>query len=143
MDSITGILMVAVYIGIVLVLAAMALNMYTHARHREWGEFIFSPNGLVGMVTYLCGVDLASAYMGAVTFGCRCWRWSAWSSVWWCCSLRSCWPRWSRASLEACGRYGHHLMVSVFELLETVLSYLSNTISFLRVGAFVIVHAST
>ena len=29
MDSITGILMVAVYIGIVLVLAAMALNMYT------------------------------------------------------------------------------------------------------------------
>ena len=48
MDSITGILMVAVYIGIVLVLAAMVLNMYTHARHREWGEFIFSPNGLVG-----------------------------------------------------------------------------------------------
>ena len=68
MDSITGILMVAVYIGIVLVLAAMVLNMYTHARHSEWGEFIFSPNGLVGMVTYLCGVDLASAYMGAVTF---------------------------------------------------------------------------
>ena len=98
MDSITGILMVAVYIGIVLVLAAMALNMYTHARHREWGEFIFSPNGLVGMVTYLCGVDLASAYMGAVTFMRRCWRWSAWSSVWCCCSLRSCWPRWSRAS---------------------------------------------
>ena len=35
MDSITGILMVAVYIGIVLVLAAMALNMYTHARHKD------------------------------------------------------------------------------------------------------------
>ena len=41
MDSITGILMVAVYIGVVLVLAAMVLNMYTHARHKEWGEFIF------------------------------------------------------------------------------------------------------
>ena len=37
---------------------------------------------------------------------------------------------------------GNYLMQSVFELLETVLSYLSNTISFLRVGAFVIVHAS-
>ena len=33
-------------------------------------------------------------------------------------------------------------MQNVFELLESVLSYLSNTISFLRVGAFVIVHAS-
>ena len=34
------------------------------------------------------------------------------------------------------------MMQNVFELLESVLSYLSNTISFLRVGAFVIVHAS-
>ena len=40
------------------------------------------------------------------------------------------------------GGMGNYLMQSVFELLETVLSYLSNTISFLRVGAFVIVHAS-
>ena len=46
MDSITGILMVAVYIGIVLVLAAMALNMYTHARHSEWGELISRPTAL-------------------------------------------------------------------------------------------------
>ena len=38
--------------------------------------------------------------------------------------------------------WGGYLMQNVFELLESVLSYLSNTISFLRVGAFVIVHAS-
>ena len=33
-------------------------------------------------------------------------------------------------------------MQNIFELLEYVLSYFSNTVSFLRVGAFVIVHAA-
>ena len=143
MDSITGILMVAVYIGIVLVLAAMALNMYTHARHKEWGEFIFSPNGLVGVVTYLCGVDLASAYMGAVTFmpqvvaiiglvvGLVLLLFAELLA-----------PMVEGKPWQPAGGMGNYLMQSVFELLETVLSYLSNTISFLRVGAFVIVHAS-
>ena len=132
----------AVYIGIVLVLAAMALNMYTHARHREWGEFIFSPNGLVGMVTYLCGVDLASAYMGAVTFMPQVLAVVGMVVGLVLLLFAELLARWSRASLEAAGGMGNYLMQSVFELLETVLSYLSNTISFLRVGAFVIVHAS-
>ena len=143
MDSITGILMVAVYIGIVLVLAAMALNMYTHARHREWGEFIFSPNGLVGMVTYLCGVNLASAYMGAVTFMPQ-----VLAVVGMVIGLvlllfaELLAPMVEGKPWKPAGGMGNYLMQSVFELLETVLSYLSNTISFLRVGAFVIVHAS-
>lgn len=33
-------------------------------------------------------------------------------------------------------------MQNIFELLEYVLSYFSNTVSFLRVGAFVFVHAA-
>ena len=143
MDSITGILMVAVYIGVILVLAAMALNMYTHARHKEWGEFIFSPNGLVGVITYLCGVDLASAYMGAFTFlpqlvavigmvvGLVLLLFAELLA-----------PMVEGKPWKPAGGMGNYLMQSVFELLETVLSYLSNTISFLRVGAFVIVHAS-
>ena len=33
------------------------------------------------------------------------------------------------------------VLQNVFELLEYILSYMSNTVSFLRVGAFVLVHA--
>lgn len=143
MDSITGILMVAVYIGVVLVLAAMVLNMYTHARHKEWGEFIFSPNGLVGVITYLCGVDLASAYMGAFTFLPQ-----VLAAIGMVAGLvlllfaELLAPMVEGKPWKPAGGMGNYLMQSVFELLETVLSYLSNTISFLRVGAFVIVHAS-
>lgn len=143
MDSITGILMVAVYIGIILVLAAMAMNMYTHARHKEWGEFIFSPNGLVGAITYLCGVDLASAYMGAFTFMLQVVAvigMVAGLVLLLFAELLA--PMVEGKPWKPAGGMGNYLMQSVFELLETVLSYLSNTISFLRVGAFVIVHAS-
>ena len=143
MDSITGILMVAVYIGIILVLAAMAMNMYTHARHKEWGEFIFSPNGLVGAITYLCGVDLASAYMGAFTFMPQVVvviGMVAGLVLLLFAELLA--PMVEGKPWKPAGGMGNYLMQSVFELLETVLSYLSNTISFLRVGAFVIVHAS-
>lgn len=143
MDSITGILMVAVYIGIILVLAAMAMNMYTHARHKEWGEFIFSPNGLVGVITYLCGVDLASAYMGAFTFMPQVVAvigMVAGLVLLLFAELLA--PMVEGNPWKPAGGMGNYLMQSVFELLETVLSYLSNTISFLRVGAFVIVHAS-
>ena len=143
MDSITGILMVAVYIGIILVLAAMAMNMYTHARHKEWGEFIFSPNGLVGVITYLCGVDLASAYMGGFTFMPQVVAvigMVAGLVLLLFAELLA--PMVEGKPWKPAGGMGNYLMQSVFELLETVLSYLSNTISFLRVGAFVIVHAS-
>lgn len=143
MDSITGILMVAVYIGIILVLAAMAMNMYTHARHKEWGEFIFSPNGLVGAITYLCGVNLASAYMGAFAFMPQVVAvigMVAGLVLLLFAELLA--PMVEGKPWKPAGGMGNYLMQSVFELLETVLSYLSNTISFLRVGAFVIVHAS-
>ena len=39
------------------------------------------------------------------------------------------------------GGTGIFIMQSFFELFEAVLSYVTNTVSFLRVGAFVIVHA--
>ena len=37
--------------------------------------------------------------------------------------------------------WGDYLAQSFFELFEVVLSYVTNTMSFLRVGAFVLVHA--
>ena len=37
--------------------------------------------------------------------------------------------------------WGGYLIQSFFELFEALLSYFSNTLSFMRVGAFVLVHA--
>ena len=45
-------------------------------------------------------------------------------------------PNWKPES------WADYCMQNIFELLEYVLSYFSNTVSFLRVGAFVFVHAA-
>jgi V/A-type H+/Na+-transporting ATPase subunit I len=44
-------------------------------------------------------------------------------------------PDWKPESM------GNYIMQSFFEVFEFLLSYLTNTISFIRVGAFVLVHA--
>lgn len=144
MDSITGILLFAVYIGVVLVLAAMFMNIYTQWRRGRLGSVLFGTNSLTGVITYLAGVDLVSAFMGAWVFmpvplaavlvglGLASLLFAEVLAP-----LVNGDPNWKPAE-----GWGGYLMQNVFELLESVLSYLSNTISFLRVGAFVIVHAS-
>ena len=37
--------------------------------------------------------------------------------------------------------FGDFVTENIFELIEVLLSYVSNTVSFLRVGAFILVHA--
>ena len=144
MESIHGILIFAVYIGVVLVLAAMGMNIYTQWRRGLLGSVLFGTNSITGVLTYLAGVNLVSAFMGA-------WQFMpvAPSAVILVLGLLSLLfaevlaplvngePDWKPAD-----GWGNYMMQNVFELLESVLSYLSNTISFLRVGAFVIVHAS-
>lgn len=144
MDSITGILLFAVYIGVVLVLAAMGMNIYTQWRQGRLGSMLFGTNSVTGVITYLAGVDLVSAFMGAWVFmpvplaavlvglGLASLLFAEVLAP-----LVNGEPDWRPAE-----GWGGYLMQNVFELLESVLSYLSNTISFLRVGAFVIVHAS-
>ena len=39
------------------------------------------------------------------------------------------------------GSVGDYIIENFFELFEVILSYITNTLSFLRVGAFVLVHA--
>lgn len=143
MESITGILMVTVYIGVVLVLAAMVLNIYTAVRHKRWGTAIFNTNGVVGIFTYVAGVSLCSAFMGG-----RAWLPGTLAAVLLVAGLILLLmqgvlaPMFNGEAWRPEDGWGNYLLQNVFELLESVLSYLSNTISFLRVGAFVIVHAS-
>lgn len=143
MDSINSILLVAVFIGVVLVLAAMCLHMYTAARRGHWGDVIFSTNGLVGMAAYLGGVSLCSAFMGGPNLlpgGVSTVLVAGGLVVLLFEGVLA--PMVNGEPWKPKEGWGGYLMQSVFELLESVLSYLSNTISFLRVGAFVIVHAS-
>ena len=142
MESVNTVLLIAIGIGIGLMIVAMLLNIYACIKRKQFGEALFSQNGLTGLLMYLSGVNLASGFMGGpspipnkvcavilvvtavllmikdIPIG-----------------LIDKKPDWKPESI------GDFILQNVFELLEYVLSYLSNTVSFLRVGAFVLVHA--
>lgn len=133
----------AVGIGILLLVLAMLLGTYASFKRRNVGEAIFSPNGLCGLVFYSATVftllDMVLLHTGIVTslflilFIGLPLIMLMFSEM--LVKLVNGRPDWKPES------WGDYLTQSFFELFEMILSYMSNTISFLRVGAFVLVHA--
>ena len=143
LEAINPVLICAIFIGVGLVLAAMALNMIASIRKKHWGEAIFSNNGLVGVLVYCGGVAFVSNFMGGPLFMPNTAAFILmggglvllfFKEI--LIGLVDHHPNWKPES------WGDYCMQNVFELLEYVLSYFSNTVSFLRVGAFVFVHAA-
>lgn len=142
MDSINTVLLVAIAIGIGLMVVAIMMNIYALIKRKCFGEAIFSQNGLAGLILYLAGVNLASGFMGgpapipsgicAIMLGvCAFLLFIKEIPI----GIIDGHPDWKPESIS------DFVLQNIFELLEYILSYLSNTVSFLRVGAFVLVHA--
>lgn len=143
MESATGLIVMAITIGVTLLITAMVLNIYSSFKRRDLESAIFGPSGISGLVFYVSLIFglvgqlvlqinvLTPAYviglmllplllillrepLGKLVSGKKNWKPEKW---------------------------GEYLVQNFFELFETLLSYVTNTMSFLRVGAFVLVHA--
>ena len=137
------IIYLAVGIGIVLVSLAIILNIIVSFKMRDKENAVFGNNGLAGFVFYVAvvaalisqmmlGVKISNPIyilflilipliliflkepLGKLCEGRKEWQPESW---------------------------GGYCVQNFFELFEVLLSYVTNTMSFLRVGAFVLVHA--
>ncbi|MBQ5901977.1 MAG: ATPase, partial [Clostridia bacterium] len=124
-----------------LVMLAMCVNIYSSLKRRDLASALFGPNGVAGLLFYACmilvvlslvikmpvptyvfGIIMAVAIiliflrepLAEIIKGEKHWQPESWAEY----------------SLD-----------NGAELFEVVLSYFSNTLSFLRVGAFVLIHA--
>ncbi|MCI8360269.1 MAG: hypothetical protein HFE86_02910 [Clostridiales bacterium] len=142
MESATYLLAFSIGIGVLLVLIAMLANVYSSFKRRDYGSAVFGHNGLAGILLYasilgtaaimITGIEIPTlpiilggivlpilliffkGPLGKLAAGKKDWKPESW---------------------------GDYILENVFELFEVILSYLTNTVSFLRVGAFVLVHA--
>ena len=142
MESATTLLAFSIGIGVVLILIAMVSNVYSSLKRRDYGSAIFGHNGLAGLLFYGSILGFAAVALTGSSFptlpivlfgmvlpviliffkeplGKLVARKEDWKPEKW----------------------GDYVLENVFELFEVILSYLTNTVSFLRVGAFVLVHA--
>lgn len=133
----------AVGVGMLLVLFAMCLNIYSCFKRKQLGQALFGVNGIAGFLFYgslavglvcqmMLGIEVFTPLyiiclivipfifvflnepLSKLVAGDKNWQPKSW---------------------------GNFIVENFFECFEVVLSYVTNTMSFLRVGAFVLVHA--
>lgn len=132
----------AVGIGCALVVVAMLINIYSCCKQRDVGSALFSANGAAGLMFYGSVVLFAVQMLLDLPLVPN-----TVLIVLLCVSLLLLFI--SEPLIKLVNREPNwkpekpveFFMQSFFELFETVLSYVTNTMSFLRVGAFVLVHA--
>lgn len=143
MESVNGVLIFAIGIGVVLVIAAMVLHTVISIKRKQIGQALFSENGVAGIIFYCCGASAIYAFMGgpslipnAVLIPLMLVMFVILFCKEILIGIVDHHKNWKPDSIS------DFILQNLFECLEYVLSYFSNTLSFLRVGAFVIVHAS-
>lgn len=139
---VTTVIYSTVAIGAVMVTCAMLLNIYSKLKQRIFGEALFSPNGVAGLVFYVSAIYAA---VNALVLGGGAPS-TAYILLLIVLPLLLIFLREPLSELiEGKEKWlpenpGDFIMQNFFELFEVLLSYVSNTVSFLRIGAFVLVH---
>jgi V/A-type H+/Na+-transporting ATPase subunit I len=135
-------LIIAIGFGSFLIVVSMILNIFTLFKKKRYAEIIASHNGLAGLILY--GFILVGV---ALQFGLQIQVFNVFTI-----SLFLAIPliliffkeplerKFAGHKLFPAG-FGGFFVEGFFELFEIVLSYITNTLSFLRVGGFLLVHA--
>ncbi len=142
-EHIMPVLLAGAALGVCVIVVCMAFNIVNSLRLGDLKGALFSPNGVSGMVLYAAVIAaIVCAYTGAANL-----------LVGWYVVLLIVLPVlliWLGEPLAGLleGKknwqpesWGLYLVEGFFDIFEAAISYMSNTMSFLRVGAFAISHA--
>lgn len=137
------IIYMAVGIGILLVTIAIVINIIVSFKMKDKENAIFGNNGICGLIFY---ISVVAALVSQMLLGIK-----IINPVYIICLIAV--PLILVFLKEPLGKlvegrkdwqpesWGGYCVQNFFELFEVLLSYVTNTMSFLRVGAFVLVHA--
>jgi len=152
-DKILPILSLSIDVGIVLLLISFLLGMLNNIRAKDWPHLVFGHTGLVFFVFYITFLALLGSFLGetaiapqvAVGIASLPLPFTALAIVFGALVMFSGFFRnWMEGHrpIEGSGVGGFmmFLVQSFMDLFETVISLLSNTLSFVRVGAFAVAH---
>ncbi|WP_411677731.1 V-type ATP synthase subunit I [Caproicibacter sp.] len=130
-------------LGILLVVIAILINIYSSLRRKRYASGLFGPNGVAGLIFY-CAVIFG--IVGQLVMQIH-----VFSTLYVICLIVL--PMLSMMLQEVLGgmmegrpdwkpeNITEFTIQNLFEVFDYMLNYLSNTVSFIRVGAFVLVHA--
>lgn len=141
--NLNTVFVVAIAFGMFLVLVTMIFRMINAYRRHRMGELLFDTNGLAGfafygfvvlvVVLFMTGHRVPAGVILALMFGIPLL----------CLALKEPLTRAMEKEQPLVeGGIGMYIVQTFFELFEVMLSFFSNTLSFVRVGAFAVSHAA-
>jgi V/A-type H+-transporting ATPase subunit I len=142
-DHIMPVLLAGAALGVVVLLICMVFNIVNALRRGDVHSAFFSPNGLSGAVLYVAVIAaIVCAYTGVANL----------LVGWYIClfillPILLIWFGEPLAKLVQGDKnwqpesWGMFIVEGFFDIFEAAISYMSNTMSFLRLGAFAISHA--
>ncbi|NOH03610.1 MAG: hypothetical protein HND47_17450 [Chloroflexi bacterium] len=153
MENILSILSIAIDAGIIILLFAFLLGMVNNIRGRDWAHLLFGHTGITAFVFYICFLAMLGGFLGdtalaprvAVAINSLPLPFTTLLAVF---GLAVMFGGFLRNMVEGhtliegrgVGGFMMFLIQSLMDLIETVISMLSNTLSFIRVGAFAVAH---
>lgn len=142
MEDTNTILIASVAFGVILIVVSMIINIINKLRQGKLGEALFGTNGVSGLVFYsvtllsvalmILGYPLVGGGIIAVLIGVPFLLTTFKEPI-----IR--YINHKKRLIE--GKKGEYFMETFFEMFEVLLSYVTNTISFVRIGAFALSHA--
>lgn len=138
MENITQLLIVAIGFGVVMIIVAIVINIINSIKARDYGRLLFDKNGIAGLVFYVgvLSIVLVALLKGNVSLS---------FPVVLVIIIIPLFVMLFKERLEKLilkhEKAGGSFAEAFFEVFEAVLGFLSNTVSFVRVGAFALSHA--
>jgi V/A-type H+-transporting ATPase subunit I len=154
LENILTILGFAIDAGIVILIFGYLLSLFNNIRSRDWAHFWFGHTGVIALIFYICFLALLGGFLGdtaiapkvAVAIGQLPLPFNILTPVFalglmFNGLLRNI-AEGHRPLIEGKGIGGllMFFVTSFMDLFEGVISMLSNTLSFVRVGAFAVAH---
>ena len=141
--NIMTILIITIIGGVILLSLGFLLNIYNAVRVKDWINVFFNHNGVIGLVLYWSLIGLAASAL-VKNFPIPITIFVITAIIG---SLGMMFSEFFVRLIEGQrplieGGFAMYFVQAFFELFETFISYLSNSLSFVRVGAFAVAHGN-
>ena len=153
LENILGILSIAIDAGIIILILSFLIGMFNNIRARDWPHLVFGHTGIVAFLFYIAFLALLGSFLGTTAIAPRVAVAIASLPIPWTLiaivfgigvmfsgAFRNAME--GHRAMEGSGVGGCMMFFvqSFMDLFESLISLLSNTLSFVRVGAFAVAH---
>ena len=139
MHDTNKLLIIAICLGVFMISLGLILNMIKQYRAKDFGRLLFDGQGLAGLVLYWTTAELAAIYMSGTKIPDST-AYLMWSGKGLMILLMIFRDILARYLLRQKSDEDESVVLNLFEIMHALMSFVSNTASFVRLAAFALNH---